>query len=139
MKKSIELWGIVSDCRECAKIDNLVKNYRFTITTDDGEKYNAFAIEPNMLYDLEDGKHIYAKGVIEDGVFVAGYVDRWGRYCDHCGKHHEEGYWIGEYEYACSEECAIALMGGKAEFDEAVAEYDDDANYNPICWVEWYN
>ena len=139
MKKHIELCGIASDCRECAKIDNLVKNYQFTITTEDGKKYNAFAIEPNMLCDLEDGKHIYAKGVIEDGVFVAGYVDRWGRYCNHCGKHHEEGYWIGEHAYACSDECAIALLGGKENFDALMDEYDEDADYQPICWTEWYN
>lgn len=72
-------------------------------------------------------------------VFTAKYLDQWGRICGHCGKQHEEGYWIQEYEYACSDECAIAIMGGKEQFDEAMNEYDDDANYNPICWVEWYN
>ena len=136
MKKTIELWGIASDCRECAKIDNLVKNYKFTITTEDGTKYNAFAIEPNMCCDIEDGKHIYAKGVVKDGVFVAGYVDRWGRICDHCGKWHTEGYYSENTGmYFCSDECLKAEYT-QEEIDEELI--DDDGN-GYLYWTEWEN
>lgn len=136
MKKSIEIWGVASDRRECAKIDNLVKNYQFTITTEDGTKYNAFALEPNMTCDIKDGLHIYAKGVIENGVFVAGYVERWGRYCDHCGKHHTEGYYSENTGmYFCSEECLKAEYT-QEEIDEEII--DDDGN-GYLYWTEWEN
>lgn len=96
--------------------------------------------DTNVDWDIENGNHLYVSGEMnEQGEVIAEYVDRWGRYCSHCGKHHEEGYWIDEYQYACSEECAIALLGSKEALDKAKEEYDDDADYNPICWVEWYN
>lgn len=88
---------------------------------------------------LKEGFHVVAggrKGYAKNQIF-ADYFERWGRYCNHCGKHHVEGFWINEHSYACSEECAIALLGGKKEFDDAMAEYDDYADCNPICWVLW--
>lgn len=138
MKKTIEIWGI---CTRLVQQDDI---YRIYLTDDNGTTYQVSVSEYDVNCDLEVGRHYYASGedateVMERPAVFASYVDEWGRYCWHCGKHHEEGFWIGEHEYACSEECAIALMGGKAEFDEAMAEYDDDADYNPICWVEWYN
>ena len=135
------------------EIYGVCTNYKFiedvifaTIQDENGTLYKVFIDEKDVDAEIEEGKHYCVIG--EEGnvidwdkahIIHARYFDNWGRYCSHCGKHHEEGYWIGEYEYACSDECAIALMGGKEAFDEAKNEYDDDANYNPICWVEWYN
>jgi hypothetical protein len=134
MKKEIELYGVVT------AIQSLEVEYYFTIKEDGTDKeYNVLVSEDNLDWELTEGGHYYVSGEFSLDVIVADYVDRWGRYCSHCGKHHEEGYWIGEHEYACSDECAIAILGGKEQFDEAMNEYEDDANYNPICWVEWYN
>lgn len=141
MEKSItELWGVV------AKVESMGGCYLITIRQDQTNDIWEILVDSNKMEvdrgDIEVGKHIYANGTkaecAKNGLFCQ-YIDRWGRYCSHCGKHHDEGYWIGEHEYACSDECAIALMGGKEQFDEAMNEYDDYANYNPICWVEWYN
>lgn len=96
-------------------------------------------LKEQYCQEPEPDDHIYVSAQEKNGRLVATYMEQWGRICCHCGKHHEEGYWIDEYQYACSEACAISLMGGKENFDKAMDEYDDDADYNPICWVEWYN
>lgn len=139
----IEIYGIASDYQRgmrCIKLGmgwSFIAVHQFKLTDDDNNVYDVCVDDDCADWDIENGRHYCASGTLENGVVRATYVDRWGRYCGHCGKHHTEGYWIGEYEYACSNECAIALMGGKEAFDEAMNEYDDDANYNPICWVDW--
>lgn len=57
------------------------------------------------------------------------------RRCDHCGKPMREGYYLGG-EYACSDECALALYhGDKAQMEEDLshAEEEDGECY----WTEW--
>lgn len=58
------------------------------------------------------------------------------RKCDHCGKPMKEGYYLGG-EYACSEECAIALYNGdKAQFEDDL-EQDELHNYGEVYYTEW--
>lgn len=142
MKKEIELYGIAERLHFMTNWANGKGKWILRLITEDEGEPLVIVDDENDHFGLEDGEraHIYVSGYeVDEGVVVADFIDQWGRICSHCGKHHEEGYWIGEYEYACSDECAIAIMGGKEQFDEAMNEYDDDANYNPICWVEWYN
>ncbi|WP_289764512.1 hypothetical protein [uncultured Duncaniella sp.] len=57
------------------------------------------------------------------------------RRCNNCGKPMKEGYYLGG-EYACSDECALALYhGDKAQMEEDLshAEEDDGECY----WTEW--
>ncbi len=57
------------------------------------------------------------------------------RRCDHCGKPMKEGYYLGG-EYACSDECALALYHGdkeQMEEDLSHAEEEDGECY----WTEW--
>ena len=90
---------------------------------------------------MNDGDHYTVSGiVITDEMVVATSVDRWGRICDVCGKWHTEGYYVGEDEYACSEECAIKLYGGnEAAFREDLALLDDEetADAAVTYWTEW--
>lgn len=57
------------------------------------------------------------------------------RRCDNCGKLMKEGYYLGG-EFACSDECCLALYGGdkqQMEEDLSHAEEDDGECY----WTEW--
>lgn len=57
------------------------------------------------------------------------------RRCDHCGKPMKEGYYLGG-EYACCDECALALYNGdkeQMEEDLSHAEEEDGECY----WTEW--
>lgn len=57
------------------------------------------------------------------------------RRCDHCGKAMKEGYYLAG-EYACSDECCLALYNGdKAQVEEDLshAEEIDCETY----WTEW--
>ena len=57
------------------------------------------------------------------------------RRCDHCGKPMQEGYYLGG-EFACSDECALALYhGGKAQMDEDLSHADEADG--ECYWTEW--
>lgn len=59
------------------------------------------------------------------------------RVCSHCGKHFHEGYFLGD-EYACSEECAVALYGGDREQFEADLEMEETEPGTTGCyWSVW--
>lgn len=59
------------------------------------------------------------------------------RVCSHCGKHFHEGYFLGD-EYACSEECAVALYGGDRELFEADLEMEETEPGTTECyWSVW--
>lgn len=141
MSKGIEIWGV------CTSFETGDDFYRINLKTEDGEIIQVSVSEYDVHWDIEVGKHYYAKGDDATEIFgrpamFADYVDRWGRYCDHCGKHHEEGWWIGEYYYACSDECAIALYDGdKDAFQADLALLDDDETFDDAVtyWTEWYN
>lgn len=48
------------------------------------------------------------------------------RRCDHCGKPMKEGYYLGG-EYACSDECCLALYNGdEAQMKEDLSHADED-------------
>lgn len=61
-----------------------------------------------------------------------------GRICSHCGKRFFEGYYLGD-EYACSEECAIALYDGDREqFEADLLEEDERCGSTECYWSTWY-
>ena len=54
------------------------------------------------------------------------------RVCSHCGDFMYEGYLL-DYEYACSDECAIALFDGdEAALREAIGDGEGD-----FFWTAW--
>ena len=90
---NVTIQGIVSDLREGALIDNIVKTYHFMLTDGNGERRECFAMHGNLMCDLVDGMRIYVKGAIyskeqdricslhsnvsiEDGVLVVGTADK---------------------------------------------------------------
>lgn len=103
--------------------------------------YQVYVNKRDLDYDLEDDRRYRVVGFeVSEGIIMAYYVDRWGRYCDNCGEWHIEGYWIGECEYACSEECAIKLYNGNEEAfraDLALLDDDETANDAPTYWTCW--
>lgn len=57
------------------------------------------------------------------------------RRCDHCGRPMKEGYYLAG-EYACSDECCLALYHGDKktmDADLALADTDEGECY----WTEW--
>lgn len=103
--------------------------------------YQVYVNKRDLDYDLEDDRRYRVVGFeVSEGIIMAYYVDRWGRYCDACGAWHKEGYWVGECEYACSEECAIKLYNGDEEAfraDLALLDDDETANDAPTYWTDW--
>lgn len=57
------------------------------------------------------------------------------RVCSHCGAPMYEGYVVGN-EYACSEECAIALYGGDENKFKEDLKKASDIN-GETYWTEW--
>ena len=61
------------------------------------------------------------------------------RRCDHCGRPMKEGYYLGG-EYACSDECCLALYNGDKktmEADLALADTDQGECYY-TDWESYY-
>lgn len=57
------------------------------------------------------------------------------RCCDYCGKPMKEGYYLFG-EYACSDECCLALFNGdKEQMDESLKDELGDNDY--YYWTEW--
>lgn len=60
------------------------------------------------------------------------------RTCSHCGKGMHEGYCLGELEYACCDECAIALYDGDEEqFRADLDEEERDCGSTECYWTVW--
>ena len=135
----LELKGIASEV-STYNVNRRVY-YNFTLTTESGEVYKVFNRYEDAEWDIEDGGHYYISGIeVSKGTILAITVDRWGRVCDVCGQWHTEGYWVGEEDYACSEECAIKLYGGnEEEFRADLAMLDDPEMRDMACtyWTEW--
>ena len=135
----LELKGIASEV-STYNVNRRVY-YNFTLTTESGEVYKVFNRYEDAEWDIEDGGHYYISGIeVSKGTILAVTVDRWGRVCDVCGQWHTEGYWVGEEDYACSEECAIKLYGGnEEEFRADLAMLDDPEMRDMACtyWTEW--
>lgn len=135
-KNTIEVYGMVDRFTD---IDE--RNYLITLIEDETNKEWSIRIPTNNLHwYLEDSKHFYVRGEMVGEELIAEYADRWGRYCDHCGKHHTEGWWVKEDSYACCDECAIALCNGDEEAFRAgiiVDENGDLADEAYTYWTEW--
>lgn len=57
------------------------------------------------------------------------------RRCDHCGKPMSRGYYLGG-EYACSDECFLALYDGdKAQMEEDLSHAEE--NDAECYYTEW--
>ena len=77
----------------------------------------------------------YRKKIDEDLATMLDPEDENIRRCNHCGKPMKEGYYLGG-EYACSDECALALYhGDKAQMDEDLSHADEDDG--ECYWTEW--
>lgn len=139
MGKTISIQGIASGIIAEAYCSN---THTFTLTAD-GKSYKIYARDIDCKWDLNDGEHYTASGILisdDLNLVIATNVDRWGRICDVCGKWHTEGYYVCEDEYACSEECAIKLYGGNEtafRLDLAMLDNEETADYAPTYWTEW--
>lgn len=92
-------------------------------------------------------KHAYFN--LADGVDTC-WLDEGLRICDKCGKFMTEGYILGEFEYYCSDECAIQSYidevynadspDGKITHEQAetMLHYDLESNPDDNFWTEWY-
>lgn len=61
------------------------------------------------------------------------------RICSHCGKKIEEGYHLSG-EYACSDECAIALYdGNEQQLKEDLEEEENESGSTDCYWTTWYD
>jgi hypothetical protein len=60
------------------------------------------------------------------------------RICSHCGDFMNEGYML-DYEYACSDECAIALYGGdEAQLREDIRQSVEEEICGDFFWTQWF-
>lgn len=140
METTISLRGVVS---AVSTIYVNRREYRtFLLNDDENGTYRVYVRYEDMDYtDMEDGDHFSANGlVVADGIMMATSVDRWGRVCDVCGKWHAEGYWIGEVNYACSEDCALRYYGGDKEAfeaDLALLNDPESADSADTYWTSW--
>lgn len=90
--------------------------------------------------DLIEGHRYRCTGVKTLNGLTADEVDRWGRYCDVCGKWHTEGYYVLEDGYACSENCAVDLYHGDwnaFRADLALLDDPETEEEAPTYWTEW--
>lgn len=70
------------------------------------------------------------------GYFIDRISERRLRVCSHCGMPMKEGYYLAG-EYACSNECAIALYDGdEKQFNEDL-QYDEEYNTGEVYYTEW--
>lgn len=137
--ESKELKGIASE------VNTFNVNRRcfiqFVLTTESGESHKVLCRYEDAEWDIDNGGHYYISGIeVSSDTILAYTVDRWGRVCDVCGQWHTEGYYVGEEDYACSEECAIELYGGDEEsFKADLALLDDPDTADSACtyWTEW--
>lgn len=134
----IVLYGVVTDAESIMNTGHLV-----TLKEDaTGKVWTIIVDDRNCNCDLVAGTHCLVNGVAcrlaQDSVFAT-FIDEWGRYCSHCGKHMTEGYIINDYQYACSDECAIALCGSEQAFKESIWLDEDGelADNSPTYWTEW--
>lgn len=135
MGKTISIQGIATGIS--AEAHNC---HTFTLTAGN-KSYKVYARDIDCKWDLNDGEHYTVSGIlITDTLVIATNVDRWGRICDVCGKWHTEGYYVGEDEYACSEECAIKLYGGNEldfRLDLSLLDNEETADAAVTYWTEW--
>lgn len=127
---NIELYGTITKFVRLDEDTILL----YVTEKDTDTEWKVLAMAEKVDCEPEEGLHVYIKGetgVQRHGIF-ADYVDRWGRICSHCGKHHEEGYYSENTgEYACSDECLHKLFTEEEREEEREREW--------LFWTEWYN
>jgi hypothetical protein len=121
-------------CIECRRVDNL---WIVKMNDEENQNYMVFVEDYDLHCDLVVGERFYAWGerannIQRDGSLVvyAEHMERWGRYCSHCGKWHEEGYYSEHTgDYACSKECLSELF-----LQEDIEEQMED---DSLFWADW--
>ena len=87
---------------------------------------------------LDNGEYNPERTMGNDTFTVAETDEEIGyRICSHCGKKMEEGYYLNG-DYACSDECAIALYDGdEEELRRDLEEEDLECGSTDCYWTEW--
>lgn len=130
-----KIWGV---CTSYTRVKDL---WHITLRDENGE-YIVVVSDMQVNCDIECESHYFVLGETIGSIVLGTCVEEWGRICDHCGKWHTEGYFVGEYEYACSKECAIALYNGNEDaFYADLAMLDDPETEDDAVtyWTEWEN
>ena len=131
-----ELTKIYGVCTSFTRVKDL---WHITIK-DNEQEHIVVASNMQVNCDLECDGHYFVLGRTIGSIVLGTCVEEWGRICDHCGKWHTEGYFIEEYHYACSEECALTFYGGDADAfhaDLALLDDDETADDAVTYWTEW--
>lgn len=128
MKTQIEIYGRAKDITT-HKFE-VTKKHTFTLVAENGEEFSVQVLDNNLCYDLNTEDYFQVVGVEGECGIVAGFVDRWGRICSHCGKHHTEGYYSENTGlYACSDECLTHLYTEE--------EIEEEREQEWLFWTEW--
>lgn len=136
MNERITIYGTLQSFEQISPEDYLlvIKEY------ESGKEWQVVASRYEIFEDLVVNGHYYASGVKALGGIIADEVDRWGRCCSVCGKWHTEGYFVQEYYYACSENCAVDLYHGDwnaFRADLALLDDPETEEEAPTYWTEW--
>lgn len=130
MGQMIKTWGV------CTSYERAKDLWSITLKDEDGKEFTYVISDMQVNCDVELGRHYFAIGEQCKASILGTCMEEWGRYCDHCGKHHEEGYYSENTGmYFCSEECL------RAEYtqEEIDAEMVDEDGNGDLYWTEWYN
>lgn len=136
MKERITIYGILKSYEQISPEDYLLVIKEWNTA----KEWEVVASKYQVYEDLVENGHYYASGVKALGGIIADEVDRWGRYCDVCGKWMTEGYYVLESSYACSEECAVDLYRGDwnaFKADLALLDFPETCDNAPTYWTEW--
>jgi len=63
-------------------------------------------------------------------------LDFFCRVCDNCNKGMNFGWMVGDY-CACSEKCAVSILGGQDRFDEEMKIWEDDGDNDNVYFTDW--
>lgn len=136
MKERITIYGTLKSYEQISPEDYLLVIKEWNTA----KEWEVVASKYQVYEDLAENGHYYASGVKALGGIIADEVDRWGRYCDVCGKWMTEGYYVLECSYACSEECAVDLYRGDwnaFKADLALLDDSETCDNAPTYWTEW--
>ena len=136
MNERITIYGTLESFEQISPEDYslVIKEY------ESGKEWQIVATRWDVFEDLQLFHHYRCTGVKTLNGLTAEEVDRWGRYCDVCGKWHTEGYYVLEDGYACDEACAVALYNGDwnaFRADLALLDDPETEEEAPTYWTEW--
>lgn len=130
MGKNIKILGV---CTSYTRVKDL-----WEVTLKDAQSNEQTIVISDMQVncDVECDRHYFALGEQANTTILGTCLEEWGRYCDHCGKHHTEGYYSENTGmYFCSEECLKAEYT-QEEIDEEIIDENGDGY---LYWTEWEN